>query len=70
MSGPPLVPHLALASDADKQTTMATAFIGLPVRIRLKGDPSSELTGVLSALDPVAGSLTLTEGAQPLRLGS
>ncbi|TNY23286.1 YjeF-related protein [Rhodotorula diobovata] len=40
---------------------MATAFIGLPVRIRLKGDPSSEVTGVLSALDPVAGSLTLTE---------
>ncbi|GAA5922121.1 hypothetical protein JCM3775_003499 [Rhodotorula graminis] len=40
---------------------MANAFVGLPVLIRLKGDTSAFVTGVLSSLDPLAGSLTLTE---------
>ncbi|GAA5891338.1 hypothetical protein JCM8208_002590 [Rhodotorula glutinis] len=40
---------------------MANAFVGLPVLIRLKGNTSAFVTGVLSSLDPVAGSLTLTE---------
>ncbi|BGP42256.1 enhancer of mRNA decapping [Rhodotorula kratochvilovae] len=40
---------------------MATSFIGLPVLVRLKADPTASVTGTLSSLDPVAGSLTLTE---------
>ncbi|GAA5827535.1 hypothetical protein JCM3770_005990 [Rhodotorula araucariae] len=40
---------------------MATSFIGLPVLVRLKADPSASVTGLLSSLDPVAGSLTLTD---------
>jgi len=47
---------------------MANAFVGLPVLIRLKGDTSAFVTGVLSSLDPLAGSLTLTEGAPKLRI--
>jgi hypothetical protein len=42
---------------------MATAFIGLPVLVKLRTAPNDCCRGVLSSLDPAAGTLTLTEGA-------
>ncbi|BGP26561.1 yjeF-related protein [Rhodotorula toruloides] len=40
---------------------MASAFIGLPVLVKLRSGPNDAVRGVLSSLDPVAGTLTLTE---------
>ncbi|GAA5974960.1 hypothetical protein JCM11641_006780 [Rhodosporidiobolus odoratus] len=40
---------------------MANAFVGLPVLIKLRSNPHDSVQGVLSALDPTAGTLTLSE---------
>ncbi|GAA5867780.1 hypothetical protein JCM8547_005231 [Rhodosporidiobolus lusitaniae] len=40
---------------------MASAFIGLPVKIALRSGPKDFATGILSSLDPGQGTITLTE---------
>ncbi|GAA6000560.1 Edc3p [Rhodotorula paludigena] len=40
---------------------MANAFVGLPVLVKLRSGPNDAVKGVLSSLDPAAGTLTLTE---------
>ncbi|GAA6029139.1 hypothetical protein JCM8097_001618 [Rhodosporidiobolus ruineniae] len=40
---------------------MSAPFVGLPVLVKLNSGPHDSATGVLSSLDPVQGSLTLTE---------
>ncbi|GAA6046264.1 hypothetical protein NBRC10513_002255 [Rhodotorula toruloides] len=46
---------------AVQPVAMATAFIGLPVLVKLRTGPNDAVRGVLSLLDPAAGTLTLTE---------
>ncbi|GAA5867714.1 hypothetical protein JCM8547_005211, partial [Rhodosporidiobolus lusitaniae] len=40
---------------------MASAFIGLPVKIALRSGTKDFATGILSSLDPGRGTITLTE---------
>lgn len=45
----------------EQAQSMANAFVGLPVLVKLRSGPNDAVKGVLSSLDPAAGTLTLTE---------